>query len=93
MDFFVNHCVKRPHKYVLSSQDKDRLTYNQLTPLQWMSGFCRGMEEESNKKIEEYMLDYVINLLDDANDFLGLSSCQSRGLALPNGTWESKRVV
>ena len=34
VDFFVNHRVKWPHEYVLSGQNKDRVTYNQLTPLQ-----------------------------------------------------------
>ena len=52
MDFFVNHRIKWPHEYVLSGQNKDRVTYNQLTPLQWMSVFCRGMKEELNEKIK-----------------------------------------
>ena len=51
-----------------------------------MSGFYRGMKGESNEKIKEHMLDYVINLLDDANDFsMGLCLGQSRGLTLQNG--------
>ena len=82
MDFFVNHRIKWPHEYVLSGQNKDRVTYNQLTPLQWMSVFCRGMKEESNEKIKDYMLDYVINLLDDANDFSWSSAKASHAVLL-----------
>ena len=33
---------------------------------QWMAGFCRTIREEKNK---EEMLDYLIALLDDSNDF------------------------
>ena len=62
VDFFVNHRIKWPHEYVLAGQNKDRVTYNQLTPLQWMTGFCRSMREETNMQIKEHMLDYVINL-------------------------------
>ena len=34
-----------------------------------MAGFCRTIREESDLKIREFILDYVINLLDDATDF------------------------
>ena len=34
-----------------------------------MAGLCRTIREESHPKNREFMLDYVINLLDDATDF------------------------
>ena len=34
-----------------------------------MSGFCRNMREEENQSVKDCMLDYVINLLNDAQDF------------------------
>ena len=34
-----------------------------------MAGFCRTIREEPDSKNKEFMLDYVINLLDDATDF------------------------
>ena len=40
VDVFVNHKVRLPHKFVLSGQNKDRVSYNQLSPVQWMAGFC-----------------------------------------------------
>ena len=69
MDIFVANRVKWPHEYVLSGQSKDLVTYNQLSPIQWMAGFCRTIREEPDSKNKEFMLDYVINLLDDATDF------------------------
>ena len=57
-----------PMSTFFSTQNKDRISYNQLSH-QWMSGFCRAMREEQNQVIKDCMLDYVINLLDDAQDF------------------------
>ena len=69
IDVFISKRVKWPHEYVLAGQNIDRISYNQLSPIQWMAGFCRSMEEESDSKIKELMLDYCINLLEDATDF------------------------
>ena len=40
VDAFVNHKVRWPHEIVLSGQNKDRVTYNQLSHVQWMADFC-----------------------------------------------------
>ena len=40
VDVFVNDKVRWPHEFVLSSHNKDRITYNQLSPVQWMADFC-----------------------------------------------------
>ena len=69
MEVFVPHRVKWPHEFILAGQNKDRVTYNQLSPIQWMAGFCRTIREESDMVTKEHMLHYVINLLDDATDF------------------------
>ena len=39
-----------------------------------MAGFCRTIREEPDSKNKEFMLDYVINLLDDATDFFWASA-------------------
>ena len=39
-EVFVNHKVRWPHEFMPSGQNKDRVTYNQLSPVQWMAGFC-----------------------------------------------------
>ena len=94
VDLFVNHRIKWPHEYVLADQNKDRVTYNQLTPLQWMTGFCRNMRKETNMQIKEHMLDYVINLLEDTNDFSWASAKgQSCGLTLSYGAGGGCRLV
>ena len=69
VDMFVSKRVKWPHEYVLAGQTKDRISYNQLSPIQWMVGFCRSIKDESDSKIREHMLDYCINLLEYATDF------------------------
>ena len=39
VEVFVQNRVKWPHEFVLSGQNKDRLSYNQLSPIQWVAGF------------------------------------------------------
>ena len=65
---FLSKRVKWPHEFVLAGQNKDWISYNQLFPIQWMAVFYRSIKEESDRKIKEYMLDYCINLLEDATD-------------------------
>ena len=43
--------------------------YDQLSATQWVAGFGRIMREEQNSEIKDAMLDYLISLFDDANDF------------------------
>ena len=69
VDVYVFKRIKWPHEFVLSGSTKERVSYNQLTPIQWMAGFCRSMREEVNLKNREFMLDYLVNLLEDATDF------------------------
>ena len=61
--------VKWPHEYVLSSSQKEHVSYDQLSVLQWVTGFCRIMRDEQNRDIPNSMLDYLIAHFDDANDF------------------------
>ena len=69
VDIFVKEKIKWPHEYVLAGTTKDRVTYNQLNITQFMAGFCRIMREESCHITKDHMLDYLISLLDDSNDF------------------------
>ena len=69
VEVFVNQGVKWPHEFVLTGASKDRLNYNQLNITQWMAGFCRIMRDEGNLQTRSHMLDYLIALLDDSNDF------------------------
>ena len=69
VDVYVNQRDKWPHEFVLARTSKDRLNYNQLNITQWMAGFCQIMRDEENLQTKGHMLDYLITLLDDSNDF------------------------
>ena len=81
VDVYVKQRVKWPHEYVLAGNTKDRVTYNQLNITQWMAGFCRIMREETCES-KDFMLDYLIALLDDANDFSWQSAKASHAVLL-----------
>ena len=53
----------------MSGSQKERVSYDQLSVIQWVTGFCRIMHDEQNRDIQNSMLDYLIALFDDANDF------------------------
>ena len=69
VDVFVKNRVKWPHEHVLAGSHKERVSYDQLTMGQWMAGFCRTMRDENCSENKDAMLDYLISLLDDSNDF------------------------
>ena len=69
VDVVVTNRVKWPQEYVLSGSKKERVQYDSLTVTQWVAGFCRIMKEEIHVENKEHMLDYLIQLLEDANDF------------------------
>ena len=69
VEVLVPNRVKWPHEFVLSGSSKERVSYDQLSISQWVAGFCRIMREEKNSKFKDHMLDYMISLFDDANDF------------------------
>ena len=69
VEVLVQNKVKWPHEYVLSGSSKERVSYDQLSILQWVAGFCPIMREEKNSDSKDFMLDYLVSLLDDAQDF------------------------
>ena len=66
VEVMVKNRLKWPHEFVLTESTKERVSYDQLTPIQWMADFCRTMKEEKNLEMEEHMLDYVIALLQNS---------------------------
>ena len=52
---------------------------------QGMAGFCRAMREETDQNSKETMLDYLISLLDDANDFSWTSAKASHAVHMEQG--------
>ena len=59
-----------------------RLTYNDLTITQWVSGFIQCIQEENSDAARECMLDYLGNLMED--DFSREAAKASHAIALTN---------
>ena len=68
-EVYVNKRIRWPQEFVLAGSKKERVSYDSLSMGQWVVGFCRAIQEESNGKSKDSMLDYMILLLEDANDF------------------------
>ena len=60
---------------MLAGSIKERISYDQVTMTQWMAVFCRPMREETDQNLRNHMLNYLIDLLDDVQDF----SCSVTG--------------
>ena len=69
VEVLVSNRVKWPQEFVLSGFKKERIHYDQLSVMQWVAGFCRILREEQDPQVREHMLDYLIALMEDANDF------------------------
>ena len=69
VEVVVPHRLKWPQEYVLAGSKKECIQYDQLSMSQWVGGFCRIMRDETNFKNKDSMLDYLISLLGDAQDF------------------------
>ena len=69
IEVIVPHRVKWPHGYILSGSNKEWVPYDHFSITQWMAGFCSFMRDEKNSTYLTGMLDYLISLLDDANNF------------------------
>ena len=82
VEVMVKNRIKWPHEYILSGLSKERVTYDQLSVTQWVAGFGRTMRDESDPEIRKYMLDYMISLMDDANDFSWISAKASHAVLL-----------
>ena len=73
VEVLVKNKVKWPHEYLLSSWSKERISYDQLAVVQWVADSCHIMKTEKNSDAKDCMLDYLVSLLDDAQDF----SCEA----------------
>ena len=82
VEVMVKNRIKWPHEYILSGLSKERVTYDQLSATQWVAGFGRTMRDESDPEIRQHMLDYMISLMDDANDFSWILAKASHAVLL-----------
>ena len=66
----------------MTEVNKKRVSYDQLTMGQWMAGFCHTMRDKSDLKHGSCMLDYVIALLDESNNFSWSATKSSHAVLL-----------
>ena len=71
----VKHQVPWPQNHVLSGTSKSRTSYDSLSTFQWMAGFCAIIKDENDLKVKNAMLEYLTDLMEDAQDF-GWSSAK-----------------
>ena len=69
VEVLVWNQVKWPQEFVLSGFKKGRIQYDQVSVVQWVAGFCWILREEQDPQVKEHMLDYLIALMEDSNDF------------------------
>ena len=65
----VKHKIPWPQNHILAGTSKSRVTYDSLSTFQWVSGFCAIIRDESNVATKNAMLDYMSDLMEDAQDF------------------------
>ena len=65
MDVFVNHKVR----YLSNLPQLIKIRIPTTIPVQRMASFGQIIQEESDTKVREHVLDYVIDLSDDATNF------------------------
>ena len=66
---FVKRQVPWPQNLVLGGNNKSRISYDNLSWCQWVSGFAMIAIDESNVETKNAMLDYLSELVEDADDF------------------------
>ena len=66
----LNHYqIPWPQNYILAGTSKSRVTYDSVSSFQWMAGFSAIIREEKNVKIKNAMLEYMTDIMEDAQDF------------------------
>ena len=78
-----------PQSFILGGPNKSRVSYDSLSVFQWVSGFCNIVKEESDSKAKNQMLEYISDLMDDAQDF-GWNSAKASHAVLLCRMEESK---
>ena len=82
LDVMVKKKIQWPHEHILAGNHKDRVTYNSLIIMQWVSGFGKNIEQESDPNIRTLMLQYMTSLMEDAQDFSWTAAKASHAVLL-----------
>ena len=65
----VKHKIPWPQNHILAGASKSRVTYDSLSTFQWVSGFYAIIKDESDVNTKNSMLEYLSELMEDAQDF------------------------
>ena len=79
---FVKRQVPWPQNFVLGGNNKSRISYDNLSWCQWVSGFAMIAREEGNVDTKNAMLDYLSEIMEDTNDFSWQSAKASHAVLL-----------
>ena len=66
---WVKKEVAWPHNHVLGGSSKNRVTYDNLTISQWVSGFATIIRDENDLATKNKMLEYLSEIMEDSHDF------------------------
>ena len=82
VDVIVQQKVSWPHEHILGGQNRQRLTYDQITMPQFVQGFVKNILDEQNLQNREHMLQYLGDIMEDASDFSWQSAKASHAVLL-----------
>ena len=68
-DVTVKVKIPWPQNQVLSGSTRSRPSYDQLNIFQWVTGFACIAQDETNVDIKNKMLEYLGDMMEDAQDF------------------------
>ena len=71
-----------PQNYVLAGTSKSRATYDSPSTFHWMAGFCSIIREEKDIKVKNAILEYLTEIMEDAQDFGWASAKGAHALIL-----------
>ena len=80
--FLLKNKYHVPQNHILGGQSKARVSYDGLSWCQWMAGFATIAREESDLDTKNAMLEYLADLMEDANDFSWASAKGSHAMLL-----------
>ena len=66
---FVKKEIPWPQNYILGGSSKNRVSYDNLSISQWVSGFASIIRDEKDPNVKQCMLDYLTEIMDDSHDF------------------------
>ena len=82
VDVIVQKKVSWPHEHILGGQNRQRLTYDQITMPQFVQGFVKNILDEKSQENRDHMLQYLGDIMEDASDFSWQSAKASHAVLL-----------